>query len=54
MGIAIAIPIVLSERADVLALPGIFHFGQSVGLVVLALVAYWLYRVGTNGTLQKT
>ena len=28
MGIVIAIPIVLSERADVLALPAAFHFGQ--------------------------
>ena len=32
MGIAIAIPIVVSERADVLALPEQFHFGQFVGL----------------------
>jgi uncharacterized oligopeptide transporter (OPT) family protein len=52
MGIAIAIPIVVSERADVLALPEALHFGQGVGLVVLAAVAYWLYRVGSSA-LQK-
>jgi putative OPT family oligopeptide transporter len=44
MGIAIAIPIVVSERADVLALPSQFHFGQFLGLVVLALVAWLLFR----------
>jgi putative OPT family oligopeptide transporter len=44
MGIAIAIPIVMSERADVLALPTQFHFGQSVGLIVLAFVAWLLFR----------
>jgi putative OPT family oligopeptide transporter len=54
MGIAIAIPIVLSERADVLALPETFHFGQGVGLVVLAAVAFWLYRVGQKGALEKS
>jgi putative OPT family oligopeptide transporter len=53
MGIAIAIPIVVSERADVLALPETFHFGQGVGLVVLAAIAYWLYRVGTRGAFGK-
>jgi putative OPT family oligopeptide transporter len=50
MGIAIAIPIVVSERADVLALPETFHFGQGVGLVVLAVIAYALYRVASKGS----
>jgi putative OPT family oligopeptide transporter len=44
MGIAIAVPIVVSGRADVLALPASLHFGQLVGLGVLALVAWLLYR----------
>lgn len=48
MGIAIAVPIVLSERADVLALPETWHFSQWVGLAVLALVGWLLYRTGTR------
>jgi putative OPT family oligopeptide transporter len=44
MGIAIAVPIVLSERADVLALPASLHFGQWVGLAVLAAVGALLFR----------
>ncbi|MGV8959584.1 MAG: OPT family oligopeptide transporter [Stenotrophomonas sp.] len=49
MGIAIAIPIVVAGRADVLALPEIFHLGQWIGLVVLALVGWLLYRTGKKG-----
>ncbi|WP_305804426.1 oligopeptide transporter, OPT family [Stenotrophomonas sp. YIM B06876] len=49
MGIAIAIPIVVSARADVLALPETFHLGQWIGLVVLALVGWLLYRTGQKG-----
>jgi putative OPT family oligopeptide transporter len=53
MGIVIAIPIVVSGRADVLALPERLRLGQSaagewVGLAVLALLAYWLYRTATS------
>jgi len=44
MGIAIAVPIVISERADVLALPASLHFGQIAGLAVLSLVGWMLYR----------
>jgi len=44
IGIAIAIPIVISERADVLALPDALHFGQIVGPAVLAIVGWLLYR----------
>jgi putative OPT family oligopeptide transporter len=47
-GILIAIPIVVSGRADVLALPTSLHFSQYVGLVVLALVAWLLYRSGAK------
>ncbi len=48
MGIAIAVPIVMSGRADVLALPTSLHFGQGIGLVVLAVVAWLLYRSGAR------
>jgi putative OPT family oligopeptide transporter len=48
MGIAIAVPIVMSGRADVLALPASLHFSQWVGLVVLAVVAWLLYRSGAK------
>ncbi len=48
MGILIAIPIVLTERADALALPSYMHFGQWLGLVVLAGVGYLLYRSGAK------
>ncbi len=48
MGIAIAIPIVVSARADVLALPAALHFNQWVGLGVLAVVGWLLYRSGAR------
>ncbi|MGN7725928.1 OPT family oligopeptide transporter [Luteimonas sp. 22616] len=51
MGIAIAIPIVVSERADVLALPEQFQFGQLVGLAVLVVVGWLLYRSGAKKAL---
>ena len=47
-GILIAIPIVVSGRADVLALPDSLHFGQLVGLAVLCVVGYLLYRSGAK------
>ncbi|HVI57420.1 MAG TPA: oligopeptide transporter, OPT family [Luteimonas sp.] len=53
MGIAIAIPIVVSGRADVLALPEQFQFGQIVGLVVLAIVGWLLYRSGAKKALGE-
>lgn len=48
MGIAIAIPIVVSSRGDVLALPAAWHFSQWVGLAVLAFVGWMLYRSATK------
>ena len=48
MGILIAIPIVVSGRADVIAVPENFQFGKYVGLAVLAVVAWLLYRTGAN------
>ena len=53
MGIVIAIPIVVSGSADVLALPPDLRLGQSpagewIGLALLALLAFWLYRTATT------
>ncbi|MBJ7574838.1 oligopeptide transporter, OPT family [Luteimonas sp. MC1828] len=48
MGIAIAVPIVVTERADVLAVSEALHFNQWVGLAVLAVVAWLLYRSGAR------
>jgi len=48
MGIFIAIPIVLSGRADVLALGSGLQFGEGLGLAVVAGLAFWLYRVGVS------
>jgi putative OPT family oligopeptide transporter len=50
MGIFIAIPIVTSGRADVLALPEVMHFGGWLGLLVVGWLAFLLYRVGTRHT----
>lgn len=44
MGIGIAVPIVLTERDDVLALSQSLQFGQWLGLVLLAGIAVLLYR----------
>ena len=44
MGIFIAIPIVSSGRADVLALPQSLHFGEWLGLLMMAVVAWALWR----------
>lgn len=48
MGIAIAVPIVLSARADVLALAVQVPASQWIGLLVLALVGWYLYRTGVR------
>ena len=48
MGIGIAIPIVTSGRADVLALPPSMQFGESLGLLVLAVLGAWLYRTAMS------
>jgi len=53
MGIAIAIPIVMSGRADVLALPSALHFGEWLGLLVLAGVAWLLYRTSIRPASEK-
>jgi putative OPT family oligopeptide transporter len=48
MGIFIAVPIVTSGRADVLALPGGLQFGGWLGLLVVGWLALMLYRTGTR------
>jgi putative OPT family oligopeptide transporter len=50
MGIFIAIPIVTSGRADVIALPETLQFGGWLGLAVVGALALQLYRVGTRRT----
>ena len=55
MGIVIAIPIVAVGAADVLALPDAYRIGQTaagewLGLAVLGLLAYWLYRTATSAS----
>jgi putative OPT family oligopeptide transporter len=48
MGIIIALPIVGSGRADVLALPEGWQFGRLFGLAVFVVLAAWLYRTATR------
>ncbi|HUI61284.1 MAG TPA: oligopeptide transporter, OPT family [Steroidobacteraceae bacterium] len=48
MGILIAIPIVGYGRADVLALPAAWRFGQWLGVLILAALAVWLFRTATS------
>lgn len=48
MGIGIAIPIVSSGSADVLALPAHLRFGEMLGLAVVAALALWLYRTASG------
>jgi hypothetical protein len=48
MGILMAFPIVVFQRADVLALPAALQFGQWLGVLVLAVLALWLYRTATS------
>ena len=45
VGILMAIPIVKSGDPDVFALSESLQFGGSVGLVIIAMVCYWMYRV---------
>ncbi|MBE0316054.1 oligopeptide transporter, OPT family [Xanthomonas citri pv. punicae] len=49
MGIGIALPIVITKNKDVLALPRGYQLNQWVGLAILALVGWLLYRVGKRG-----
>jgi hypothetical protein len=44
VGVLIAIPIVVTHHDDVFALPAALQFGGPLGLVLLAALAYLLYR----------
>ncbi len=48
MGILMAIPIWYYKDAAVLALPEKFQMGEGIGLVVLALVAWLMFRTGAK------
>ena len=54
MGIVIAIPIVVSERADVLNLPAFGQFGGWLGLLLLSFIAWLLYRYATKPEPQES
>ncbi|SOO27368.1 Oligopeptide transporter (fragment) [Xanthomonas phaseoli pv. phaseoli] len=49
MGIGIALPIVITKNKEVLALPGGYQLNQWIGLAILALVGWLLYRIGKRG-----
>ncbi len=49
MGILIAIPIVVYESADILALPKGLQFGELVGLGVFIVIGWLLYRTAALG-----
>ncbi len=48
IGVLIAIPIVLSEDANVLAVASSLQPGKWAGIAALALVGWWLHRVATQ------
>jgi len=48
IGVLIAIPIVMTSRDDVFALPASFQFGGWLGIAILAGLAWWLYRIATD------
>jgi putative OPT family oligopeptide transporter len=54
MGILIAIPIVTTGSADVLALPAGLQFGELVGLAIFAVIGWALYRVAVRGALAQS
>jgi putative OPT family oligopeptide transporter len=54
LGIVIAIPIVYSGKADVLALPDYLQFGKLVGLAIFAVVGWILYRVAVKGATSSS
>ncbi|MEX1994621.1 MAG: OPT/YSL family transporter, partial [Steroidobacteraceae bacterium] len=47
IGVLIAIPIVLTEDANVLAVAESLQPGKWAGIAALAAVGWWLYRVAT-------
>ncbi len=51
MGIGLAVPIVLSGREDVLSMGR--SFGPLPGVIILAALAWWLYRIASKKTLSQ-
>jgi putative OPT family oligopeptide transporter len=47
IGVLIAVPIVLTHHDDVFALPSALQFGGWLGLLILAALAFMLYRIAT-------
>ena len=45
VGILMAIPIVISGKADVLALSESLRMGSLAGIAIIAAIVFWLYRV---------
>lgn len=50
LGILMAVPIVLSANADVLAIPELLRMGSVTGIVIIAAIVFWIYRVAAAGT----
>ena len=48
VGVLIAIPIVAAGDADVLSLPQRLQFGVWPGLLLIALLCFWVYRTATR------
>jgi len=54
MGIAIAVPIVSSGQAEILALPAAWQFGEALGLAVLVTLAVMLLRTAMSADAKST
>jgi putative OPT family oligopeptide transporter len=54
IGVLIAIPIVATGNADVLAMPEGVRMNQWLGLAVVAAIAWWLYRSSTAAKAATT
>lgn len=50
LGVIIAVAIVVFQRDDVFALPPAFQFGGWLGLLLLGVLAYAMFRVGTRAS----
>jgi len=50
LGVLLAIPIVLSGDANVLAVAEALRPGKWAGVLALSAVAWWMYRAATTGT----
>ena len=52
MGIAVGVAIYATKDREVLALPAQLQQGEIVGLIVLAIVGWLLYRTGAKANPQ--